>query len=223
VAAPPESVVLDADEQAAMERVHPLDVLRWAGATYGDRLVVTASFGDAVLVHLVSRAIPDADVVLLDTGYLFAETQWYAEQLRRRFGLALRVVRPMDGAVADLWQTDPDACCAARKVEPLQRALAGKAAWVTGLRRADSPSRADTPVVHVDAGRGVVKVNPLATWSDADVERYVAAEDLPVHPLTERGYPSIGCWPCTTPVSLGTDVRAGRWAGLAKTECGLHR
>ena len=164
------------------------EVLRWAGDAFGDGLVVTASFGDAVLVHVVASVLPDADIVLLDTGYLFAETQWFAERLRERYHLNLRIVRPRDDVLADQWQTDTEGCCAARKVEPLQRALAGKSAWVTGLRRADSPSRATTPVVHHDLLRGVVKVNPIATWSDAEVEHYAAMELLPEHPLAARGY-----------------------------------
>ena len=164
------------------------EVLRWAGDAFGDGLVVTASFGDAVLVHVVASVLPDADIVLLDTGYLFAETQWFAERLRDRYHLKLRIVRPRDDVLADQWQTDTEGCCAARKVEPLQRALAGKSAWVTGLRRADSPSRATTPVVHHDLLRGVVKVNPIATWSDAEVEHYAAMELLPEHPLAARGY-----------------------------------
>jgi phosphoadenosine phosphosulfate reductase len=204
------------------EDAHPLEILRWAGEEYGDGLVVTASFGDAVLVHLVSRAIPDADVVLLDTGYLFAETAWYAEHLREAYGLHLRIVGPQPDAARDLWQSDTDACCAVRKVEPMQRALAGKTAWVSGLRRADSASRATTPIVHDDLLRGVKKINPIATWSDEDVDHYKAIELLPEHPLTERGYASIGCWPCTRPVQAGEDVRAGRWSGSGKSECGLH-
>ena len=204
------------------EDAHPLEILRWAGEEYGDGLVVTASFGDAVLVHLVSRAIPDADVVLLDTGYLFAETAWYAEHLREAYGINLRVVQPLEGAVKDLWQTDTDGCCAVRKVEPMQRALAGKTAWVSGLRRADSPTRATTPIVHDDLLRGVTKINPIATWTDEDVDHYKAIELLPEHPLTERGYASIGCWPCTRPVAAGEDPRAGRWSGSGKSECGLH-
>ena len=204
------------------EDAHPLEILRWAGEEYGDGLVVTASFGDAVLVHLVSRAIPDADVVLLDTGYLFAETAWYAEHLRDAYGLNLRIVAPLEGTPKDVWQTDTDACCAARKVEPMQRALAGKTAWVSGLRRADSPARATTPIVHDDLLRGVTKVNPIAAWSDEDVEHYKAIELLPEHPLTDRGYASIGCWPCTRPVEHGADPRSGRWVGSNKDECGLH-
>jgi phosphoadenosine phosphosulfate reductase len=204
------------------EDAHPLEILRWAGDTYGDDLVVTASFGDAVLVHLVSRALPDADVVLLDTGYLFAETEWFAEQLRDRYGLRLRTVHPHPDAERDVWLTDTDACCAARKVEPMQRALAGKRAWVSGLRRSDTAARASTPVVHEDLLRGVMKVNPIATWTDEHVDAYRRAELLPEHPLADRGYASIGCWPCTRPVGDGDDTRAGRWAGTDKTECGLH-
>ena len=185
-------------------------------------MVVTASFGDAVLVHLVSQAIPDADVVLLDTGYLFAETAWYAEHLRKEFGLNLRIVGPQPGAVEDLWQTDTDGCCAVRKVEPMQRALAGKTAWVSGLRRADSETRATAPVVHRDLLRDIMKVNPIATWTDEDVEHHKAMELLPEHPLTSKGYPSIGCWPCTRPVAPGEDARSGRWADSGKTECGIH-
>jgi phosphoadenosine phosphosulfate reductase len=205
-----------------LETAHPLDILRWAGERFGDGLVVTASFGDAVLAHLVSQALPQAEIVLLDTGYLFAETLWFADTLRRDFGIDLRILRPLDDAAPDQWQTDTTACCAARKVEPLRRALDGKAAWITGLRRADSPTRADTPIVYYDALRDIVKINPIATWTDAQVEHYSAMELLPANPLTELGYPSIGCWPCTRPVRDGDDPRAGRWAGSGKTECGLH-
>jgi phosphoadenosine phosphosulfate reductase len=203
------------------ENSSPHEILRWAGATFGDDLVVTASFGDAVLAHLANSVLPGVDIVLLDTGYLFAETEWYADDLRRRFGLNLRTVHPLPDVDRDVWQTDTDACCAARKVEPLQRALAGKRAWVTGLRRADSPSRANTPVVHDDLQRAITKINPIANWTDDDVATYTAMHELPPHPLTDRGYPSIGCWPCTRPATAD-DPRAGRWAGTGKTECGLH-
>ena len=217
----PASVELDG-LALGFEHAHPLDVLRWAATTFGEALVVTASFGDATLVHLVSRAIPAAEIVLLDTGYLFAETQWYAEQLRQSYDLKLRVIAPPAGAVANQWQTDTDACCAARKVAPLQQVLAGKRAWITGLRRADSASRADAPIVHFDPFREVTKINPLATWSDEDVARYAATELLPEHPLTQHRYASIGCWPCTRPIEPGEDARGGRWSGSGKSECGLH-
>lgn len=204
------------------DSAHPLDVLRWAGRTFGDDLVVTASFGDATLVHLVSQAIPNADVVLLDTGYLFAETEWFADQLRDRFGLKLRTVRPDPNAESDLWQTDPDTCCFQRKVEPLERVLRGKRAWVTGVRRDDTDSRRSTPIVHDDLLRGVTKINPIAAWTESDVETHRRRFDLPEHPLADRGYTSIGCWPCTRPAVDDDDSRSGRWAGQTKTECGLH-
>ena len=200
----------------------PIEVLRWANGRFGDRLVVTASFGDATLVHLVASTIPEADVVLLDTGYLFAETDWYADDLRRRYGLNLRTIHPLPGTDRDVWRSDTNACCAARKVEPLNRALLGKSAWVTGLRRSDGPSRAGARVVARDAARNVTKTNPTAACPDDDVAAYGAANDLPAHPLADRGYASIGCWPCTVPVAEGDDARAGRWAGDVKTECGLH-
>jgi phosphoadenosine phosphosulfate reductase len=196
--------------------------LQWAHRRFGSGLVVTASFGDAVLAHVANEAIPGVEVTLLDTGYLFAETEWYADDLRRRYGLNLRIVRPAADLPKNVWQTDTDACCAARKVEPMNRALEGKVAWVSGLRRSDSASRRTAPFVHDDLLRGVVKINPLAGWTDADVVTYVAAYGLPDHPLTERGYASIGCWPCTRPVTDGEDTRAGRWSDSDKTECGLH-
>ena len=198
-------------------------VLQWAHRRFGSGLCVTASFGDAVLAHVANAAVPGVEITLLDTGYLFAETQWFADDLRNRFGLHVRGIHPVADLAENVWQTDTDACCAARKVEPLDRALAGRAAWVTGLRRSDSPSRRTTPLVHRDLLRGVVKVNPLAGWTDAHVVTYVAAYGLPDHPLADRGYPSIGCWPCTRPVLESDDQRAGRWAGSAKTECGLHQ
>ena len=213
---------LDDADLASFETAHPSEILRWAGERFGEDLVVTASFGDAVLAHLVSRALPDAEIILLDTGYLFAETMWFAEQLRDELGINLRIVGPPPDAEPNLWQRDTTACCAVRKVAPLAEVLAGKRAWVTGLRRADSPTRAEAPIVHYDALRDVIKINPLATWTDAQVDHYRAVELLPENPLTELGYPSIGCWPCTRPVREGDDPRAGRWAGSDKTECGLH-
>ena len=211
------------DVAKELEGAHPGEIVRWAYERHSDGLVVTSSFGDAILAHVASSAVPGIEIVLLDTQYLFAETHWYAEQLRRRFDINLRVVRPDENVIADdLWQTDTTACCRIRKVEPLERLLADRTAWVTGLRRSDSPSRRSTPVVSWDIGRSVVKVNPLATLSDEDVALYTQLFDLPANPLTDRGYPSIGCWPCTQPADPSDDARAGRWAGSTKTECGLH-
>jgi phosphoadenosine phosphosulfate reductase len=209
---------------ADVEQLHPADVLRWAFDTYGvENVTVTSSFEDAVLAHLAVSVDRRADIVLLDTQYLFAETWWLVEEVERRFGATVRVVKPRPEVQRDnRWQSDIEGCCAVRKVEPLARALEGKAAWVTGVRRADGPTRAGAPVVAFDVTRNLVKINPLATWTDEDTALYAAMNDLPVNPLTERGYPSIGCWPCTRPVAEGEDKRGGRWSGTSKTECGLH-
>lgn len=201
----------------------PAEVLLWAADQFGDGLVVTASFGDAILVHLAATTVPGIEIVLLDTGYLFAETKWYAETLRSRFDLRLTIVEPhTDPSDDDRWMFDPDGCCRVRKVEPLNRVLEGRSGWVNGVRRADGPTRANTPVVAFDVERNIVKINPIVSLSDDDVEEYHRRHDLPRHPLTDRGYSSIGCWPCTRPVLPGEDPRAGRWADSDKTECGLH-
>jgi len=197
--------------------------VRWAHERFGHGLVIAGSFQDAVLIDVAEKVVPGIEVVFLDTQYHFAETLWFVDEVRRRYDLNLRIVRPRTDVRPDnLWQADVEGCCAIRKVEPLARALKGKAAWITGLRRADAPTRAEAPVVSWDLARNMVKVNPLVTWSDDDLAGYIADHDLPVHPLTERGYPSVGCWPCTRPVAPGEDPRAGRWAGRDKTECGLH-
>lgn len=207
-----------------LETGQPADTLRWAADQFGvEGLVVTASFEDAVLVHVAAQAVPGIEIVLLDTQYLFAETKWLVDELTKRLDINLRVVRPLPHVQPDnLWQTDLEGCCKVRKVEPLQRALHGKLAWITGVRRADGPTRANAPVASFDVGRHIVKLNPLAAYTDDDMALYVHLHELPANPLTERGYPSIGCWPCTRPVAPGDDKRGGRWAGSAKTECGLH-
>ncbi len=207
-----------APTESSDPRTDATAVVRWAADTFADGLCVTASFGDATLAHVAHSAVPGITITLLDTGYLFAETEWFADHLVDRFAMSVRVVRPQPDLERDVWATDTDACCAARKVEPLQRALRGATAWATGVRRADSAARASTKFVHHDLMKSVVKVNPLAGWTDDDVATYAAEHDLPEHPLVDRGYGSIGCWPCTRPA---TD-RSGRWADSDKTECGLH-
>jgi len=208
----------------SLETGQPADTLRWAADEFGvDGLVVTASFEDSVLVHIAATAVPGIEIVLLDTQYLFAETKWLVDELTKKLDLNLRVVHPLPHVQPDnLWQTDTEGCCAIRKVEPLNRSLEGKKAWVTGVRRVDGPTRANTPVGSFDIGRNIVKLNPLAAYTDDDMALYADLYELPVNPLSERGYPSIGCWPCTRPVAPGEDKRAGRWSGSAKTECGLH-
>lgn len=206
----------------SLENGQPGDAIRWAAEQFGtENLVVTASFEDAVLVHLAATAVPGIEVVLIDTQYLFAETQWLVDEMRKLVNLNLTVLHPKVQP-DNLWQTDVEACCGVRKVEPLNRALVGKQGWVTGIRRVDGPTRADAPVAVFDPVRNLVKINPLASFTDEDLLAYEKDHELPVNPLRERGYPSIGCWPCTRPVAPGEDKRAGRWAGNAKTECGLH-
>lgn len=196
-------------------------LVAWAYDRFGSDLVLAASFQDCVLIDVVYKTVPDVEVAFLDTQYHFAETLWYVEQVRARYGLNLTVIHP-ERELDDLWHNDPDACCRVRKVAPMRRALEGKAAWMSGVRRSESAARVSTPLVAYDVTRGLVKINPIAAWSEEDVAGYIRDHDLPVHPLADRGYPSIGCWPCTRPAGDGEDARAGRWAGLDKTECGLH-
>jgi phosphoadenosine phosphosulfate reductase len=214
---------------AELRHAHPRTILEAAVAEFGDKLALVSSFGaeSAVLLHLISKVKPDMPVLFLDTGMLFGQTLDYRRQLAAQFGLTgVRDLRPMyqDLATADpqanLWQTDTDACCEIRKVLPLDRALTEFDAWITGRKRFHGGERLALPVVE-QAGEQV-KFNPLANWTKADLDAYAAEYDLPAHPLVAQGFPSIGCWPCTKPVEEGQDVRAGRWAGQDKTECGIH-
>ena len=195
-------------------------VIRWAAETFDDSMVVAASFEDIVLIDLVTKVRPGIEVVFLDTEAHFPETLSFVEDVRARYGLNLTVTKPGPDAAAHPCGTEQ--CCQFRKVEPLRRAIAGKRAWMTSLKRADGPTRADAPIVSWDASFGLVKVNPLATWTDDDITSYLADHALPVHPLVSRGYRSIGCAPTTRPVAEGEDPRSGRWSGLDKSECGLH-
>lgn len=218
------TTVLTDDEltavSASLEHATAEEIVRWAAERFGDRLCLTTSLTDAVLVDLVARVAPSTEVVFLDTQYHFPETLATLDVVRERYPVRVTVRRP-DVPMDDLWRTDTDACCGVRKVEQLELALAGKEAWLSGLRRDDSPERAATPIVARDR-RGLVKVNPIATWTDDDVALYIELHDVPVNPLVAQGYPSVGCWPCTQAVADGDDKRAGRWAGSAKSECGLH-
>jgi phosphoadenosine phosphosulfate reductase len=195
-------------------------VIQWAVDTFSPHLCMTASMTDAVLIDLAVKIDPAIEVVFIDTGYHFPETLQTVEEVRRHYGLNLRMMTVARQNEA-LWQADPENCCSAVKVGQLDRALAGKLAWMSGLRRVEAASRESTPIVARDL-RGLVKVNPIATWSDEDVAGYIADHDVPVNPLTKRGYPSIGCMPCTTPVGSDEDARAGRWRGSERNECGLH-
>lgn len=212
-----------------LEGADPLTTLGWAGRAFGRSLAVTAAMGDTLLAHLSSRAVPGVHVLFVDTGYHFAETLGTADAVGMAYPVRLITVgadedrATHERARGELFRTDPDACCRIRKVAPLDNALRGYRAWATGIRRDDSAGRAATPVVRWDARRQLVKVAPIAAWRDADVEAYLDEHpDVIGNPLTQEGYRSIGCEPCTRAVRPGEDARAGRWAGRAKTECGLH-
>ena len=213
----------DDDVSALAARFEGADaetIVSWAADTFGAGLCAASSMADTALVDLVARIAPSTEVVFLDTQYHFAETLATLDAVRARYPIPVRVMTP-SVEPDERWRHDTDGCCHVRKVEPLERALAGRTAWLTGVRRADSNVRADIPVVQRDR-RGLVKVNPLATWSDAQLDAYFAAHQVPTHPLLAQGYPSIGCWPCTRKPEAGESARAGRWAGQDKTECGLH-
>ncbi len=203
--------------------------LEWARSTFGDKLVVASSMGDEVLVHLASQFALGVDVLFLDTNYHFPETLAVRDLVSEKYAVAVKTVLPLltideqaEKFGADLWSRRPDECCAIRKVEPLERGLAPYDAWATGMRRVDAPTRTDIEVVSWDAKRSKVKLNPIASWSDADLTEYILKHGVIQHPLRELGYASIGCAPCTRPVAPGEDARAGRWSGTDKTECGLH-
>jgi phosphoadenosine phosphosulfate reductase len=218
------SVDLSDEELAALnqefERQPASKIIRWAVEEFAPHLSLSASMTDAVLIDLAVKVDPAIEVVFIDTGYHFPETLATVEEVRRHYGLNMRIMTVARQEEA-LWQADPENCCSAVKVGQLDRALAGKRAWMSGLRRSEAASRDAAPIVVRDL-RGLVKVNPIATWTDDDVAGYIADNDVPVNPLTKRGYPSIGCMPCTTPVRSGEDLRSGRWRGQDKTECGLH-
>ena len=205
------------------------DILRWATEEFGDRICVTSSMTDAVIIHLASAVRPGIDVIFLDTGYHFAETLGTRDAVQAVYPVNLisvtpsRTVAGQDAALGPrLHGRDPDLCCYLRKVEPLQRALAGYDAWITGVRRDETPQRRSTRVVEWSASRGMVKVNPIAAWTQDQVDAYIAEHQVLVNPLVHDGYPSIGCAPCTARVAPGADPRSGRWAGTGKTECGIH-
>jgi phosphoadenosine phosphosulfate reductase len=207
---------------ASFENAPAAAVIEWAVEQFHPDLCLTASMTDAVMIDLVTAVEPSVEVVFIDTRYHFPETLETLELVRRHYGLNLRIMTippPADGV--ELWKADPERCCSAAKVTQLDRALQGKLAWMSGLRRVEAPTRAAAPIVSRDK-RGLIKINPIATWSDLDVSGYIADHDVAVNPLVAKGYPSIGCWPCTAPVADGEDPRAGRWAGQDKTECGLH-
>jgi len=204
------------------------EIMRWAYAEFGSGLVVTSSMADTVMIHLAEQVAPGIDVIFLDTGYHFVETIGTRDAVSLVHNVNVVNVTPEQTVAEqdatwgkDLFARDPDRCCSLRKVAPLGAALRPYSAWATGLRRADSKARARTPVVSWDPKRQLVKVAPIATWTDEQLMAYIAEHQLMLNPLLEDGYSSVGCEPCTIRAT-GSDSRAGRWAGLAKTECGIH-
>jgi phosphoadenosine phosphosulfate reductase len=205
------------------------EALEWTARTFGDSWIVASNMQDAVLIDLAVKVKPDVDVLFLETGYHFAETIGTRDAVDLVYPDVRIVNAEAEQSVADqeaefglLNKTDPNRCCHLRKVIPLRRTLANYDAWVTGVRRVDAPTRANTPIVQWDERNGLVKVNPIAAWTDDEFNGYLAEHGILENPLVRAGYPSIGCAPCTAKPLPGTDPRSGRWAGLAKTECGLH-
>ena len=216
---------------ADFEAASPFEILDWASRRFGSELAIVTSFqptGIATL-HMMRRIAPRTPVLTLDTGFLFPETEDLINQVAARFQLELRRVKPRQTPRQQardygdrLWERNPDRCCHIRKTIPLRGALAGFAAWITGLRRDQSASRRATPIISRDRRSGLVKIAPFANWTEAAVWRYIQRHNLPYNPLHDIGYPSIGCWTCTKAIAPGADRRSGRWSSRGKTECGIH-
>jgi phosphoadenosine phosphosulfate reductase len=222
----------DWDEAAErLSGAHPRDVLRWAVETFYPKLTMATAFGPegCVILHLLAEIEPRVRVFNLDSGYQFPETLALRDRIAERYGIDVELIRP-ETTVAEyeareggpVYAKDPDRCCRDRKLVPLRRAVEGYEAWISAIRADQSADRARARMVGWDAKFGLVKVNPLLSWTKRDVWAFVVANQVPYNPLHDKGYPSIGCWPCTRAVALGENERAGRWVGQAKTECGLH-
>ena len=218
-----------AEVSAALEGHAAGEIAAWAASAFGANVIVAASMQDVILAHLFAQVIPEVEVLFLETGYHFPETLLTRDLAARALSITVVEALPRQ-SVADqdaeygekLHDRDPNLCCFLRKVEPLARSLEGRAAWVTGVRRAEAPTRASAPILSWDDKHDLVKLNPLVAWSDEDVQTYQVEHDLPRNPLVAQGYPSIGCAPCTRRAAPGEDPRSGRWSGNDKTECGIH-
>jgi len=213
------------ERAAALSGADPATTLAWVVAMFPGKAALTVSFGGGgvVLAHLISRIDRSVPVIFLDTRFHFPDTYAFKQRFVEQYGLNVVELTPLTDP-GPLYQTDPDRCCLIRKVEPLERGMVGFDAWISAVRQDQSDHRARTEIVeyHEIRGRPIVKVFPLAQWSRADVWRYIHTNAVPYHPLLDRGYTSIGCWPCTRPTVAGEAERAGRWSGTGKTECGLH-
>jgi phosphoadenosine phosphosulfate reductase len=226
-----ESDLIELAERGAAELADASaeELLQWTDAHFGGEYVVASNMQDGVLVSMAAKVRPGVDVLFLDTGYHFAETIGTRDAVEQVYGVNVVNVKAENSVAEqntlfgkDLFARDPGACCRMRKVEPLGKALSGYSAWVTGIRRVEAPTRANAPLISFDEAFKLVKINPLAAWSDDDLQEYINANGVLVNPLVDEGYPSIGCAPCTAKPAPGSDPRSGRWQGLPKTECGLH-
>ena len=235
MATAPLSGDLTSEEVASLaEHFEPLraeELVEFASEAFGGRLVLTCSWqlGTSILVHMTRQVAPDTRLVEIDTGLLFPETHAARERLVDHYGLEIETLRPLQTVEEQaatygdaLWARDPDRCCGMRKVAPLEQAIRDADGWLTGIRRDQTSARASAPKLVLDARRGVVKVQPLVDWSERDCWRYIYQNGIPYNELHDRGFPSIGCMPCTRAAGSGEDARAGRWAGTGKSECGLH-
>jgi phosphoadenosine phosphosulfate reductase len=218
-------------EQAGhdLEGASAVEILTWADEQFGPGWAVASSMADAVVPSLAAKVRPGVDILFLDTGYHFAETIGTRDAVGATLPVTIRTITPRQSVEqqdvsfgARLYERNPDQCCALRKVMPLRAALKDYVAWASGLRRDEAETRKDVKVVEWDAGRSMVKLNPIAAWTQDDVDRYIAENGVLVNPLLSDGYGSIGCWPCTRRIKPGEDARAGRWSGTNKIECGLH-
>jgi len=207
-----------------LEGKDALEILRWASRSVGPKLTFATGFGaeGCVIIDLIAKAQLPIDLFTLDTGVLFPETYALWRTLESKYGVTIRPVRAEKPVEDRLWERDPDRCCELRKVVPLRAALTGFDAWITAIRREQTPERSTAKVVENDPKFGLVKINPLVGWTHDDVWAHIYANDVPYNELHDQGYPSIGCQPCTSAVLDGEDARAGRWRGTAKKECGLH-
>ena len=213
------------------ERSYPHEIIAWAAHTYGSKLTMATGFGPEgiVIMHIVSQVAPKTEIFYLDTDLFFPETYALRDQLQERFGLhfvrvtpALSLEQQADQYGPALWSRDPDQCCRLRKVDPLRAYLKQKKAWITGIRRDQTRTRLSAEPIEWDTTNGLVKINPLLNWSQEQVWTYLYLFDLPSNQLHARGYPSIGCSPCTRPAAGGANLRSGRWVGFKKVECGIH-
>jgi phosphoadenosine phosphosulfate reductase len=218
----PTSALLDELETTneRFERSTPLEILSWTFERFGDDVAMACSFEDLALLHMVHELRPATEIIFLDTKGHFGETLEFVGRVEREWSLNLTRTTP--GPDADAWPCGTERCCELRKVEPLKRAVSQRAAWITSVKRVDAPSRAGMKTLLWDEKFGLVKVNPLATWSDDDVAYYISANALPEHPLWAQGYASIGCAAVTMKPQVTGDRRSGRWVGADKEECGLH-